>query len=473
MASEPTPVDRVIERRPRSLAHMFLERVETTPDAEAYYYPVEGGWQESTWEQAHTLVEGLAAGLVALGIEPEDRVAVMATTRYEWVLAFLAAQFAGAAVTPVDPTADDAHVAGVLRDSGARVVIAEDHDVVRTLWRVRARIRDVIRVVQIDGDYPDERVLSLEGLLALGLDHLAEQPRAIARRLYAVRRQGLAAITYPPTADGVLRGVRLSHAALTYQGAAIASLGVVDEPDLLYLCLPLADTFGQSLLAAHFACGFPVAIEGRPDRALASLSLVRPTVVGLTPALLEEVRALVERETRAGLLQRRAADRAFEVARQVREREAAGEPVAGRLARRHRSLDRRVLSDVRKVFGERLRFVVTGSGLDGALAEFFDLAGVTVLEGYGRPETAGAVSLALPDDHGGGTAGRPLPGTRVRVSDDGEILVSGPGLMDGYHERRRDTARALVQGWWHSGDSGVLDDEGRLRVLGRLPGATD
>jgi long-chain acyl-CoA synthetase len=469
VASDPLHVDRSVDRRPRSLAHMFLERVETTPDADAYYYPVEGGWQESTWEQTHTLVEGLAAGLVALGIEPEDRVAVMATSRYEWVLAFLAAQFAGAAVTPLDPAADDDHVVGVLRDSGARVVVAEDHDAVRTLWRVRARIRDVTKVVQIDGDYPDRRVLSLEGLLALGADHLAEHPRAIAQRLYAVRRQGLAAITYAPARDGVLRGVRLRHEALTYQGAAIASLGVVDEPDLLYLCLPLSGTFAQSLLAAHFACGFPVAIEGRPDRAITSLSLVRPTLVGLTPALLEQIRALVERENRAGLLQRRAADRAFEVARQVREREAAGEQVPGRLARRHRSLDRRVLSGVREVFGERLRFVVTTGGLDGSLAEFFDLAGVTVLEAYGRPETAGAVCLALPDDHRSGTAGRPLPGTRVRVAEDGEILVSGPGLMEGYHQRRRDTARALEQGWWHSGDSGVLDAEGRLRVLGRLP----
>ena len=96
----------VIDKRPRSLAHMFLERVETTPDADAYYYPVDGGWQESTWEQTHDLVEGLAAGLVALGVQPEERVAVMATTRYEWVLAFLAVQFCGAAVTLVDPAAE-------------------------------------------------------------------------------------------------------------------------------------------------------------------------------------------------------------------------------------------------------------------------------------------------------------------------------------------------------------------------------
>ncbi len=428
----------VIDKRPRSLAHMFRERFETTPDAEAYYYPVDGGWQESTWEQTHDLVEGLAAGLVALGIQPEERVAVMATTRFEWVLAFLAVQSCGAAVTLVDPAAGDAEVAFVLRDSGARAVIAEDDAAVRTLWRIRARIRDVTKVVQIDGDFPDARVLSLEGLLGLGAEQLEAEPRVIAQRLYAVRRQGLAAILYEPSDDGSLRGVELTHSALTYQPAAVASLGVVGEPDLLYLCLPPAQTFGWALFATHLACGFPVALEGRPDRALESLALVRPTVAGLTPPMLAEVRTRVEDDHQSRLLRRRS--------------------------------ERRVQSAVRQVFGERLRFVVAaGAGLDAGLVEFFEQAGVTVLEAYGHPETGGAACLAMPGDKGSGTAGRPLPGTEVRIAEDGEILVSGPGVMEGYHRRRADTHAAIREGWWRSGDAGVLDSEGRLRVLGRLP----
>lgn len=428
----------VIDKRPRSLAHMFRERVEATPDAEAYYYPVDGGWQESTWEQTHELVEGLAAGLVALGIQPEQRVAVMATTRFEWVLAFLAVQCCGAAVTLVDPAARDAEVAHVLADSAARLVIAEDYDAVRTLWRVRGRIRDVVKVVQIEGDYPDARVLSLEGLLALGTDQLKAEPRVIARRLYAVHRQGLAAILYEPCGDGVPRGVRLTHAALSYQAAAMSLIGVVKEPDLLYVCLPLSCTFGRALFATHLACGCPLALEGRPDRALESLALVRPTVVGLSAALLTQVRDRAEEENASRLLRRRT--------------------------------ERRIQTAAREVFGDRLRFVLAeGSGLDAGLTEFFDVAGVTVLEAYGRPETGGWVSVALPSDRGSGTAGRPLPATEVAIGDDGEILVSGPGLMDGYHGRRADTAAALRQGWWRSGDAGVLDDDGRLRVLGRLP----
>ena len=460
-------IDPVIDKRPRSLVHMFLDRVEEAPDDDAYYYPVEGGWQESTWGQTRPLVEGLAAGLLALGIQAEDRVAVIASTRYEWVIAQLAALWAGAAVTAVDPGADDETIATVLADSGARVVVAEDYETVHTLWRLRARIRDVVKVVQVDGDYPDARVLTLEGLLGLGHDHLTEQPRALAQRLYAVRRQGLAALHYVDDGRGGLRGVRLTHGALTYQAAAVASLGALSDADLLYLALPLSGVFGQSLLGVQLACGFAVALEGRPDHAVGSLGVVRPTFVAATPALLERVRGLAEKEARSGILRRRATDRAFEVARQVREHREEGR-VPARLARRHRSLDRKVLADVRDVLGDRLRFVVAaGTGLDGSLRDFFDLAGVTVLEAYGRAETGGAVCVDLPDDPAIGTAGRPLPGSEVRISAAGEILVSGPGMMEGYHGRRHETAAAIAQGWLHTGDAGTLDGSGRLRVLGR------
>jgi len=459
-------VDPLIDKRPRTLVHMFLDRVEESPDEDAFYYPVDGGWQESTWAQTHALVEGLAAGLLALGVEPEDRVAIIASTRYEWVIAHLAALWSGAAVVAVDPTADDVTMAAVLQDAGARVVVAEDDDLVHALWRIRAQIRSVVKVVQVEGDYGDARVLTLEGLLALGNEHLAQQPRALAQRLYAVRRQGLATLHYVDDRRGGLRGVRLTHGALTYQAAAAAALGILDESDLLHLALPLCGLFGQTMLAVQLGCGFPVAVEGRRDQPVDSLARVRPTFVAATGAMLARVRVVSESEARSGLLRRRATDRAFDVARQVRDHRAEGK-VPARLARRHRSLDRRVLSDVREVFGDRLRFVVAaGEGLDAGLVDFFDLAGVRLLEAYGRAETGGVVCVDLPDDSGRGTAGRPLPGTELRISEDGEILVRGPAVMQGYHGRRLETAEAFDQGWLRTGDAGNLDGAGRLRVLG-------
>jgi long-chain acyl-CoA synthetase len=427
----------VIDKRPRTLVHMFLDRVEETPDEDAYYYPVDGGWQESTWGQTHTLVEGLAAGLLALGVEPEDRVALIASTRYEWVLGYLATLWAGGALTAIPPDSDDDTIAALLADSGARVVLAEDYDAVHALWRVRAQIRDVTKVVQIDGDYADGRVLPLEGLLALGHEHLEQNPRALSQRLYAVRRQGLAALLYADD-DSAHRGVRLSHAALTYHATAVAALGRLSDADLLYLPLPMASVYGQALLGLQLACGFPVALESRAGHVLDSLTIVRPTLVAATPPLLQRVRAEIEETQPRGAL------------------------------RRQKTLEKRLRSDVRGMFGDRLRFVVCAGGeVDSGLAEFFDLAGVRVLEAYGRAETGGAVAVAMPEDAGSHTAGLPLPGTDVRISADGEILVSGPGLMDGYHGRRGATSGPGEQGWLRTGDAGVLDAEGRLRVLGR------
>src|SRR4051812_19152381 len=410
---------------------MFLDRVDETPDDDAYYYPVEGGWQESSWAQTRGLVEDLAAGLLALGIEPGDRGGVIAPTRDEGGIAYLAALWSGAAVTAVDPSAADDTMAAGLQDSGARGVVAEDYATVQALWRIRARIRAVAKVVQVEGDYPDTRVLSLEGLLRLGQEHLTTQPRALAQRLYAVRRQGLATLHYVDDRRGGLRGVRLTHEALTYQAAAAASLGILRESDLLHLALPLTGVFGQSLLAVQLGCGFPVALEGRVDEAVDSLTRIRPTFVAATGPMLARVRGAAETEGRSGLLRRRATDRAFEVARQVRDLREEGR-VPARLARRYRSLDRRGLSEGREGFGDRLRFVVVaGGGLDAGLVDYFDLAGVRLLEAYGRAETGGAVCVDLPDDSGSGTAGRPLPGSEVQISDDGEILVRGPGVMQG------------------------------------------
>jgi long-chain acyl-CoA synthetase len=429
-----------IERRPRSLVHLFLQRVEDTPTEDAYYYPVEGGWQESSWSQTHALVQDLAAGLVALGIGPEDPVAIVASTRYEWVLAHLATLWAGGAVTAVDPRADDDRLAQVLADSGARVVVAEDYDVTQALRRIRGRIREVVKVVQIDGDFPDQRVLTLEALLGIGHAHLVQQPRALSQRLYAVRRQGLAALPYVDDHRGGRRGVRLTHAALTYQATAVAALGLLSDADLLYVALPLRTTYAQGLLGVQLAAGFPIALEGRLEWTVDSLAVVRPTCVAATPEMLQAVRSRIEDHHRRGLL------------------------------RRKRTADKRVRTEAQSVFGDRLRFVVcAGEGLDADLGDFFSDAGLTVLEAYGRAEAGGAVSVALSGEDGR-TAGRPLPGTEVRISEHGEIEVSGPGVMDSYHRRPGETAAVLAQGRLRTGDAGAIDGQGRLLVFGRHVG---
>ncbi len=294
----------------------------------------------------------------------------------------------------------------MLQDSGARVVIAEDYDAVRTLWRIRARIRDV------DQGRADRRRLPRRaGALARGAARSrrgAAGGRAARDRpaAYAVRRQGLAAIVYEPDDDGRLRGVRLTHGALTYQAAAVASLGVVGEPDLLYLCLPLDRSSAASLLAVPTSRAASRWPSRAGDRSLDSLALVRPTVVGLTPALLRGgARARRGRRTAPGC--------------------CAGGP-SGASSRR-----------VREVFGDAAAasWSRPGPGLDAGDRVLRRGRGDGV-EAYGRPETGGAACVALPDDRATvRRAGRCRAPTqdRGRRRDPGV----GPGLMEGYHRRRR------------------------------------
>ena len=258
---------------------------------------------------------------------------------------------------------------------------------------MRARIRDVTKVVQIDGDFPDDRVITLEGLLGLGHEYLVGQPRALSQRLYAVRRQGLAALPYARDQRGNLRGVRLSHAALTYQAAAVAALGELAGDDLLYVALPLSTAYARRFLGIQLACGFPVALEGRADQ-----------------------RRRLARHGASDMSGRRRRCSAGCVSRDRGQNRIPALPSAAG----SRDGARRRRQDVRRAAPVR---GAAGSGIDADLMEFFDLAGVAVLEAYGRPETGGAVCVALPDDrgsrYGGPAAARDRGPDRGRRGDPG------------------------------------------------------
>jgi long-chain acyl-CoA synthetase len=465
----PTYDPTMIDRRPRSMAHLFLDRVEQTPDAVAYYFPVDDVWQSATWAETHRLVLSLAAGLIAVGVRPEDRVAIMSSTRYEWILADLAIMCAGGATTTVYPTSMDSDVAHILKDSETRVVIVEDGEQIEKLWRIRSQIPQVVKVVLMDGTHTDPRVMTLEDLLVTGENHLVEDPAAVDYRLSGVRREDLGTLMYTSGTTGTPKGVRLKHSAWTYEGAAIAAQGILGPDDLQYLWLPLAHSFGKVLLSTQLACGFPTAIDGRVDKIIDNLAVIRPTFMGAAPRIFEKahgrIMAMTEEE---GGLKKKVFDQAFAVARRVRRYETEGRRVPFLLGRRYRVLDKLVFAKIRDRFGGRLRFFISGAAaLNKDIAEFFDLAGITILEGYGLTESSAGSFVNLPHDNRLGTVGQAFPGTDVQIAPDGEILLSGPGVMDGYHNLPEETAAVLRYGWLHTGDIGELDANGHLRITDR------
>ena len=460
----------VISNRASSVPRMFLDRIAATPTAEAFRYPENGGWTTVTWQQVGQRVELLAAGLISLGIKPEERVALASGTRYEWVVVDFAILAAGAATTTVYPTTHAEDVAFIVANSGSRIVVAEDQKQVDKLIAHRAELPAVQNVVVIDGDGDGDWVITLSDLEQRGKQLLTDSPSAVTDRIDAIRPDQLATLIYTSGTTGKPKGVRLTQDSWTYTAAAMDALGVLSDKDLNYLWLPLAHAFGKVMLALPLAIGFPTVIDGRVDKIIENLTVIRPTIMGAVPRIFEKVHGKInEMVAKEGGVKKRLFDWATGVGVQMSRVRQAGERPSPLLSAQYKLADRLVLSTIRDRFGGRMRFFISGSAaLDREIAQWFDAVGVIVLEGYGLTETSAASSINRPGAYRFGTVGWTLPETDVKIAADGEILLKGPGVMNGYHDLPEATAEAIdAEGWFHTGDIGELDAEGFLRITDR------
>ena len=459
-----------IEGRAASVPRMFVDRVLASPGAEAFRYPDDGAWTSVTWRQVGDRVALIAAGLISLGIKPEERVALASGTRYEWVVVDFAILAAGAATTTVYPTTHAEDVAFIVANSGSRIVVAEDQTQVDKLIAHRAELPAVDKVVVIDGTGDGDWVITLDELEERGKQLLAESPTAVMDRVDAIRPDQLATLIYTSGTTGKPKGVRLTQDSWTYTAAAMDSLGVLSEKDLNYVWLPLAHAFGKVMLALPLAIGFPTVIDGRVDKIVENLAVIRPTIMGAVPRIFEKVHGRVsETMAKESGLKKHLVDWAVKVGLETSRVKQSGQRPSAALAAQFKLADRLVFAKIRDRFGGRLRFFISGSAaLDREIAQWFDAIGVVVLEGYGLTETSAASTLNRPSAYRFGTVGWPMPQTDVKIADDGEILMKGPGVMDGYHNLPDATAEAIDgEGWFHTGDIGELDAEGFLRITDR------
>ena len=459
-----------IEGRAASVPRMFVDRVLATPGAEAFRYPDDGGWTSVTWRQVGDRVALIAAGLISLCINPEERVALASGTRYEWVVVDFAILAAGAATTTVYPTTHAEDVAFIVANSGSRIVVAEDQTQVDKLIAHRAELPAVDKVVVIDGIGDGDWVITLNELEERGKQLLAESPTAVTDRVDAISPDQLATLIYTSGTTGKPKGVRLTQDSWTYTAAAMDSLGVLSEKDLNYVWLPLAHAFGKVMLALPLAIGFPTVIDGRVDKIVENLAVIRPTIMGAVPRIFEKVHGRVsETMAKETGLKKHLVDWAVKVWLETSRVKQSGQRPSAALAAQFKLADRLVFAKIRDRFGGRLRFFISGSAaLDREIAQWFDAIGVVVLEGYGLTETSAASTLNRPSAYRFGTVGWPMPQTDVKIADDGEILMKGTGVMDGYHSLPDATAEAIDgEGWFHTGDIGELDAEGFLRITDR------
>ncbi|KOT35963.1 AMP-dependent synthetase [Streptomyces caelestis] len=475
----------MIENRPPSVATLFLERVAATPDAEAYRHPVppasgEGpdDWKSLTWAGAAERVHAIAAGLIELGVRPEERVALASSTRVEWILADLGILCAGAATTTVYPQTNADESAYILSDSQSRVLIAENAEQAAKAVEKRAELPELTHVVVVDpaGAGTDDFVITLADLEKRGAARLQQEPELIKERVGAITKDQLATLIYTSGTTGRPKGVRLPHDCWSYMAKAIAATGLVHGDDVQYLWLPLAHVFGKVLTSGQIEVGHVTAVDGRVDKIIENLPVVRPTYMAAVPRIFEKVYNGVAAKAKAGggakyKIFQWAAGVAREYAKvtqdNFRRTGTASAPFG--LSAKHGVADKLVYAKIREAFGGNLRACVSGSAaLAPEIGYFFSGAGIHILEGYGLTESSAASFVNPGEAYRTGTVGKPLPGTEVRIADDGEILLRGPGIMQGYHNLPEKTAEVLEEdGWFHTGDIGELSPDGYLRITDR------
>jgi long-chain acyl-CoA synthetase len=459
-----------LEHMPRNVAVQFLDRVEKSADREAYRYPVGDTWTSVTWREAGERVNRVAAGLLALGLEAEQRVGIASSTRYEWIVADLAVMAAGGATTTVYPSTNAADTAYIVGDAECQVVFAEDDEQIAKLREHRSELPTVAKVVTFDGTADGDWVIGLEDLAVLGDGLLAQTPDAVRKVADSIEPDALATLIYTSGTTGKPKGVRLLHRAWVYEGEAIKSQGILDESDLQFLWLPMAHSFGKVLLSVQMACGLATAIDGRVERIVDNLGVVKPTFMGAAPRIFEKAHGkIVTMQANEGGAKEKLFKKAFAVGLEVDRRKREGQSVPPLLKLQHGLFDKLVFSKVRDRFGGRVRFFISGSAaLNREVAEWFHAAGILVLEGYGLTETAAGAFVNHPEQYKFGSVGHVFPGGEVRIAEDGEVLIKGPNVMQGYHNLPDKTAETLdADGWLHTGDIGELDADGFLRITDR------
>ena len=448
--------NRTIARAAANAADRFADRL-------AVRYKRGEGWADHTFAEVSEIVDEIALGLLHLGLEPGDRVGLLANTRAEWTYSSLAISRAGGVVVPIYPTNSPDECEWVIGNSDSKIVIAEDAGQAAKIEEVRDGLSDLEHVVLID---PDGRAASDHTI-----DQLREHGRGgdrseLERRCEQVSPSDPYTIIYTSGTTGRPKGVVLSHGNCASVGVMVEEIGFINDGELSYLYLPLAHAFALTVQLASFDVGTGIVyFGGDPQQIVPELMEVKPTYMPSVPRIFEKIYALA-----LGMAEdEQKLHDAVELGVNVRMMRRRGEQVPDELTAAFDRAEDALYGKVRGLFGGRIDKCVSGAApIAKEILEFFYACGVTVLEGWGMTETTAVGTVNLPDHIRFGTIGRAMPGVELKIADDGEILIKGPNVFREYWRNSEATKETFTEdGWLMTGDLGSLDDDGYLSITGR------
>ncbi len=453
-----------------SIPLRVLQQAQRRPDAPAYFVRADGAWRPTTWGSYAEDIRRAGRSLIALGIEPGGTVGIVGFNRPEWTTFHLACMAIGGAPVGIYTTSAPGEMQYIVDHAEAAVVLLEDAAQWRKLEQQRARLPRLRHVVMMRGAprIADPLVMSWEEFHG-SAERVADA--AFDQRLGAIQPEQLGTLIYTSGTTGPPKGVMLSHRSLAWTAEVALQITDARPSDVLLSYLPLSHIAEQmftihAAVTVGYAVFFAESIEKLPD----NLKEVQPHVFFGVPRIWEKFHAGISAKLREATGAKRAlVDWAMGVGRRAKALECRGQRPAGLLAVQHRLADRLVYSKLKSAIGlGRARLCLSGAApIAPEVLEFFTGLDLLVHEVYGQSEDCGPTSFNLPGRTNFKTVGQPVPGVEVRIASDGEILVRGPNVFQGYYKDPTATAETLVDGWLHSGDLGELDAEGFLRITGR------
>jgi long-chain acyl-CoA synthetase len=448
-----------------TLADLLPRAAELYGSSPAIRYKDADRWVSRSFDEVSETVRSLALGLIDLGVARGDKVSILANTRPEWTYADFAALSIGAVVVPIYQTNSPEECRYVLENSDSKVVVVEDDEQMEKIRAVRDDLPLLEHVVRMTGSSSD--AISLEELASRGDSH---DPAEWEERWSAVRPEDVCTFIYTSGTTGPPKGCIITHGNYRAMLDMVNETSVVEPEDVTYLYLPLAHSFALLVQLGSFDLGATIAYwERDPLKILPNLAEVKPTYFPSVPRIFEKIyTAATSGMEKAGGLKKKVFDWSIRVGERMREAERSRRGPGPLLRLQHGFADRQVLSKIRGLFGGQLRLAVSGAApINPDILHFFDAAGVLVLEGWGMTETSTAATISSPDDFKVGTIGKPFPGCQVRIAGDGEILVKGPNVFQGYYKNEQATRETIVDGWLHTGDLGEVDEDGFIKITGR------
>jgi long-chain acyl-CoA synthetase len=436
-------------------------------DRRAVMYKEDGaaGWTSKSYTEIGEIVRGLSLGLMDLGIEKGDKVSILANTRPEWTYFDFAALTAGATVVPIYQTNSPDECQYVLENSDAKAVIVEDSEQLAKIRDVRDRCPVLEHVILMTGEA--DGAISAAEVAERGASHDATEWE---ERWSSVTPEDICTFIYTSGTTGPPKGCVISHGNYRSMLDMVLEVGALGDDELTYLYLPLAHSFALLIQFGTVALGATIVYWQRdPLKIMSDLAEVKPTYFPSVPRIFEKIyTAATAAAEKAGGMRQAVFNWAVGVGRRMRQAERAGKQPGFFLRRQYEIADKQVLSKIRNLFGGRIKLAVSGAApINPEILRFFDAAGVLVVEGWGMTETSTAATIATAEDFKFGTVGKPFPGCEVKIAEDGEILVKGPNIFQGYYKNPEATAETLVDGWLHTGDIGEIDSEGYMKITGR------